>query len=254
MLSNIKHLVIGLGEVGRALQKHFSCDGCDEDIPLGEQYDVVHICFPYSERFSSDVVGYTEVLGPHTIVIHSTVPVGTTTGIRNHLNELATYDPNNPNNPTIVVHSPVRGKHPFDDFAQWTKYIGGPGGQTVQPLFPKTVFTPRSETTEALKIFDTEIYRLNILAEKAIWDFCEAHSLDYSTVYTHANKTYNEGYAGTPYKKYELSHQEGAIGGHCVIPNSRFIDLLELIWKSKTSYEPKERGGSPDGTFSDSST
>ena len=56
-------LVIGLGEVGQALQKILSCEGFDpikNILPMLVTYDVLHICFPYSQTFKESVIKYKE--------------------------------------------------------------------------------------------------------------------------------------------------------------------------------------------------
>lgn len=215
-----KSLVIGCGQVGSAIQKVLECDGYDTNsgglVPLA---DVIHICFGYSDTFEEEVRLYRQGTDAQLVVIHSTVPVGTSAALN-------------------AVHSPVRGKHPDLERSvrTFTKFFGGPKAEEAAAIFQekgvKTICTPKSETTEAMKLFDTEQYHLNILMEKAIYAFCQEHSLDFDVVYTLANVTYNEGYylLGMPwFSKYVLKHEDGPIGGHCVVPNSKLLSLLDLI-------------------------
>ena len=89
-------LIIGKGEVGTALWKilrkkysTYITDKTDKQLDI----EIIHICFPYSKNFIKEVKRYRELFEPLYIVIHSTVPVGTSF-------ECGAY------------HSPIRGVHP----------------------------------------------------------------------------------------------------------------------------------------------
>lgn len=217
-----KHLVIGTGQIGKAILAVLECHGydvADGAYPYTEPFDCIHICFGHSDAFEEDVKHYQEITGAKFTVIHSTVPVGTSSKLG-------------------AVHSPVRGKHPNleSSVRTFVKFFGGAAAEDAAAIFRekgiKCVTTPKSETTEALKLFDTEQYHLNILAEKAIHQYCTEHDLDFDIVYKQANQTYNEGYEamGMPqFKKYVLEHVEGPIGGHCVTQNAKLLSLLDLI-------------------------
>lgn len=217
-----RQLVVGTGQIGKAVLAVLECHGydvADGEYPYQEPFDVLHICFSYSDTFEEDVRHYQELTGAKLTIIHSTVPIGVSTRLG-------------------AVHSPVRGKHPDleQSIRTFTKFFGGPQAEEAAQIFRKKgitcVTTPKSETTEALKLFDTEQYHLNILAEKAIYKYCTDHGLDFDVVYTQANRTYNEGYEvmGMPhFKKYVLDHVEGPIGGHCVTENSKLLSLLTII-------------------------
>ena len=210
------NLVIGLGEVGKAIQEILGCPGHDplKGIHESLSFDVLHICFPYSATFERDVENYREEFSAKLVIIHSTVPVGTSTRIR-------------------AVHSPVRGIHPHlaQGIRTFVKYFGGPDSAEAAKIFEdrgiKTKTTILAENTEAMKIWDTTQYGWNIILEKRIYEYCQEHGLDFDIIYTDANSSYNGGYEelGHPeYKKYVLEHREGKIGGHCVIPNLEFLD------------------------------
>jgi hypothetical protein len=79
---------------------------------------------------------------------------------------------------------------------------------------------------------------VNIQLEKLIHEFCEEHGCDFHTVYTEANRSYNEGYEnlGEPqFKKYILEHQEGPVGGHCCLPNNEILRELGYAVSLNTS-------------------
>lgn len=214
-----EQIVIGLGEIGTAIRNILGCSGYDSNkqhYPQGVRYDVLHICFPYSDRFVEYVKFYEEAMKPSLVIVHSTVPVGT-------------CDPNG------WVHSPVRGVHPEleQGIRTFVKFFGGKDARIAAGLFQAVGINidvricELAKNTEALKLWDTTIYGMNILVEKAIHAYCERHGLDFETVYTEANRTYNEGYTqlGHPeFSKYVLKDYPGPIGGHCVRENWELLD------------------------------
>ena len=216
----MRHIVLGLGEVGTAIQKILECDGWDKKNgePVAGKYDVLHICFPWYDTdpigFVGDVIASQLFYEADMVIVHSSVPVGT-------------CDANN------WVHSPVRGVHPNleEGIRTFTKYFGGARAEEAGMFFNKiagiqTVIEKKAATTEALKLWDTTQYGIMIALEKQIHAYCERHDLDFYTVYEHANRTYNEGYTRlgrTEVVRPYLTHKEGPIGGHCVIPNARIL-------------------------------
>src|SRR5690348_8438572 len=110
--SNTPHLVIGNGEVGSALREILAADIMDLNFQQlsSDRYEFLHICFPYKDSsFLSAVKTYQDRFGPRLTIIHSTVPVGTTSRLD-------------------AVHSPIRGVHPFmtQGIRTFVKYFGGP--------------------------------------------------------------------------------------------------------------------------------
>lgn len=223
--SSSKHLVIGLGEVGKALleilREKLDAQGIDQELPPEVEpfsdYQFLHICFPYSKDFIKFVNFYKGVWLDKggLVIIHSTVPEGTTEQIED------------------AVHSPIRGKHPHlvASIKRFVKFVGGPRYTEAMAVFDrlgiKSTGTLNPRNTEALKLWDTLQYGLNILIEKEIFKYCEEHGLDFDLIYSVANGTYNEGYRKLnlpEFKKYILKHIPGPIGGHCVIENARMLD------------------------------
>lgn len=216
-------LVIGLGEIGTPIANILDCDAIDkEEIAPQNTYNFLHICIPFNENFIEIVKDYKEKYKPNYILIHSTVPIGTSRLLN-------------------AVHSPVRGIHPHleEGIRTFVKYFGGQNAYICAGPFIKKGIKIECgsipEETEALKLWDTTIYGLNILIEKEIHKFCQENSLDFDFIYKDANKTYNEGYAklGFPqFSKYILEHrEEEKIGGHCILENARLLDnrLAKLL-------------------------
>ena len=193
--------VIGLGEVGRAVRECLRGDNT-----------ALHVCFPWSEDFV-ERVRYMSSAWSGLVIIHSTVPVGTTEQIPN------------------AVHAPIRGRHPglVDGIRNFTMYVGGDRARDAVPILRamgilEIVITPDSNSIEALKLWDTTYYGWNIVFQKAVKRYCDKLNLDYSLVYEHANGTYNEYHRGSRFERPCLVDMFGPIGGHCVIPNCKLLD------------------------------
>jgi hypothetical protein len=221
--SSSNHLVVGCGEIGSAIRDLLDADALDvvpEKSRFTEgHYGFVHICFGYSPEFIKNVEDLQSRFTPKHLVIHSTVPVGTSEALG-------------------AVHSPMRGKHPhmLEGLKAFVKYFGGPDADACAAPFKEKgvqcTIAASSRTTEAMKLWDTTQYGWNIILEKMIWDWCDKEGVDFDIVYTDANRTYNEGYEklGHPeYKKYVLKHIPGKMGGHCVVQNTGLFDS-EAAW------------------------
>jgi len=242
-------LVIGYGEVGYALA--LVLDGEHEvdvydtrpgfQVPGRRGYDVMHICFPYSETFMRDVVAYKIAYEPKQTVIHSSVPIGTTRLLD-------------------ASHSPVIGIHPSleESVRTFTKFIGGPYASQVADHFRRAgirvYIVDDSETTELMKLMSTTLYGVCIEFTKEVKRLCNEHNVPFEawTLWTNA---YNEGYAkmGRPeYTRPNLTAISTRIGGHCVLPNasmvgSRFADLIkELNGDEQTRLLEEADGGDPN--------
>ncbi|MFA6898037.1 MAG: hypothetical protein WC250_01365, partial [Candidatus Paceibacterota bacterium] len=180
------NLVVGGGEVGSAINsilkgsEIFDIDPTKNSVSQ-KRYLNLHICFPYNRDFVKSVQKYQKQFKPSLTIIHSTVPLGTSDKLK-------------------AVHSPVRGIHPHlaKSLKIFPKFFGGPKARLAAEIFDrvgvKILCTPKAETTEAMKLWDTTIYGLNIILEKEIHKFCEDNSVDFDVVYTKANQSYNAGY------------------------------------------------------------
>jgi hypothetical protein len=220
----MKHLIIGNGEIGKALKEIFNCDIHDLYPFDNKQYDILHIAFPYSKKFLKYVREYQERYKPQYTIIHSTVPVGTS----NKLN---------------AIHSPVTGVHPrlVESLKTFTKFVSGKGSEIIAEEFNKfgikSVAVSETKNTEAGKLYGLLIYGINILIEKEIYKFCDDNNLNYNIVYKDFTKMYNDGYKelGMEHiKMYELMHKDGPIGGHCIVKNApllktKFSKILDKL-------------------------
>lgn len=228
----MKNLVIGLGQIGSAIQEVLLCDGLDTYKGVSakeESYDTLHICIPYSSDFIPQVKLYQDRFGASLTIVHSTVPVGTSLALGS-------------------VSSPVRGVHPhlLEGVLTFIKYFGGEQADEAAKIFTDCGIVTHthhdSRTIEAMKLWDTTGYGLNIILEKAIYEYCQKYNMDFDLLYRQSNLTYNEGYAklGMSYfTKYVLSHKDGPIGGHCVVNNCDLLDswVADLIKDKNNSLK-----------------
>ena len=99
-----KIVVVGLGEIGKPLFELISTRheaiGVDiSPVDRVEHVDVMHVCYPFQIKdFVGETARYIEFFRPRLTIINSTVAVGTTRSVAQQTG-------------TVVVHSPVRGKH-----------------------------------------------------------------------------------------------------------------------------------------------
>lgn len=210
----MRQVVIGAGEVGRALGKVLGCDVVDITGHTGFAA-VLHIAFPWSETFEIDVRRYRDAYQPSLVIVHSTVPVGTCDALG-----------------TSVVHSPVTGRHPNleQSIRGFIKWFGGPSAEAAAGLFRqcgiRTRTVPSARITEAGKLWQTLQFGLLVVIEKEVHRYATMHGLDPRLIYDEMNSTYNEGYAvvGEPFRLPILEHMPGRIGGHCIVPNAELLD------------------------------
>lgn len=216
----MNHLVVGCGEVGRALMHVLGCEGHDPQrnicAPHAFKCDILHVCFPFSDRdeFHRSVREYQERFVPLFTVIHSTVPIGTSDDLGAH-------------------HSPVRGRHPRleESLRTFEKYVGGSHAIQIAAELRSfgipAVVCASSRDTEAGKLLDLMQFGAAILLEKEIHAFCEAQGLDFDVAYRQFNEGYNDGYRALDQDQFIrpiLRHQAGPIGGHCVVENMKHLD------------------------------
>lgn len=224
----MEHLIIGAGEIGKALQGIFNCDIRDIKSDLQGEYDIIHIAYPYFDGFIKSVLDYQKQYNAKYVVVHSTVPVGTC--------EVAGFH-----------HSPVTGVHPHlkNSILTFTKFVSGENAEFIAKEFrnygipAKSIY--KQGNTEAGKLFGLLIYGINVLLEKEIYQYCLDNNLNYEIVYKDFVKMYNEGYLkmGMDWAKmYELTHKEGGIGGHCVIQNAPTLktDFSEILARLNNKF------------------
>jgi UDP-N-acetyl-D-mannosaminuronate dehydrogenase len=213
----LKSAVIGLGETGRPLfeilSEYHDVDGidlkdCKNPIPIN--YDIINICIPYNDKFVSIVQDYQDLFNQPLTIIHSTVPIGTTSKIKN------------------AVHSPILGKHNRmkEDLKAYKKWIGGELADEARNYLQRagimcmTVAT--SEETEALKLMCLAKYGMSIAFAQYQKDICDTYGFPYDDVIDWDNN-YNENVA--PWLMRPILTPPGKrINGHCVIQNTKILN------------------------------
>ncbi len=214
-------LVIGLGEVGapleRVLSKHLSVVGRDIEPVAMDPPHVVHLCFPYSEAsFIEAATAYIAEYSPTLVVLHSTVPPGTTRKLEEAANVPAVY-------------SPVRGKHARmeADLLRYTKFVAGTDDEAVKrgrEHLERAGFRVRlmasPEALELAKVLETSYFGMLIAWAQEMDRFAGAVDADYDEV-----MTFMEEIDFFP----PVTFRPGHIGGHCVMPN---LSLLEAVRSS----------------------
>ncbi len=242
-------LVVGLGEIGRALfeilkeKDEFSVYGLDLDETkmrattqdqgeLLKAVDTMHICLACKERnnFVTTVVRYAKKFKPRLLIINSTVPPGSTKKIQGDCE-------------CLVAHSPVRGVHKSPEYMKWemkrwTKYVGGADVKATEAAckhFKKMGLRVKvlktCAETELAKLFETTYRAWMIACFQEMHRIAKAFEADFDDVVDFLEDTH----------RVRLDRPimfPGFIGGHCLIPNTELLlqsynsDFLRLILKS----------------------
>jgi len=178
-------LIIGAGEIGKALYEVLKPYYNVRIVDIGDEavgpFDIIHICFPYSDKFEREVIAYRKKYLPKFAVVHSTVPPGTCRRVG-------------------ATHSPVIGQHPYlvESLKTFTKFVGGLDSDEVSDYFRKagikTYICRKSETTEIGKIFLTDYYSVCIEFVKETEKICNRWHIPFSEAFTIFQEKYNEGY------------------------------------------------------------
>jgi len=235
-------VIVGLGEVGKPLLEvmkgRYRTFGVDINQPAPvSQCDVMHICFPFQNKFVRQVVDYINQYRPALTVINSTVAPGTTRRIAVE-------------SETAVVNSPIRGKHARmqEELLHYTKFVGAldpRSGQRAVEHFEgigmKAKLLASPEASEIAKLTETTYFGLLIAWAQEIERYCVKLDVNYDEVVSF----YEEIRFFPPVKYFP-----GEIGGHCVMPNIEILlqkfpsNLLQAIVQSNTL---KQKNLGPEG-------
>jgi len=235
--------ILGFGEVGKAIARFYTAPlvaDLSQSLTFSDDVDMLHICIPFSDSFQNSVVDWIKKTHARYVVIHSTVPVGTTKLINTACADFYKF--------RGVVHSPVRGVHPdlFPALNTFEKYVGCDDlsiGRVVCRHFSfigiKSTLIKNSGQTELGKLLSTTYYGLCIAFHDYANRLCSENGFDFSVVLTDFNKTYNAGFSALGREEVcrpVLFPPCGPIGGHCIVPNAKILSdqfgydsLLDLI-------------------------
>lgn len=221
----MKDVIYGGGEVGRALydllSKKYKVEVRDWEesrcIPQpNDEVRFVHVCIPYGETFVPQVTHYAKVHAGQVVIIHSTIPPGTTESIHQRTGK-------------PIVYSPIRGVHTrfVDDLKRYTKFYAVIGDLSPEQLlsfetsFNKTQRVENPTSLELAKVNETTLYGVLIAYWKNIDETAKEIGADPDVLRGFCHEV-NENLHNRP-----VMYNDGKpIGGHCVIPN------LELLPKS----------------------
>jgi hypothetical protein len=247
-------VIIGYGEIGKALHgilsrsyKVFVKDvgpaymledtefkgaktKFTEEEVVHQGVNVMHVCIPWDSGFCESVKAYKAALSPSCVVIHSSVPVGTSRSLG-------------------VLHSPAQGRHPFlkESMLVYTKFIGGEGGSDVADYFRRAGFsvylTDKQESTELIKLDETTWFAVMVEKTKETKRLCEQYNVPFELFTVWTTQT-NEG--------LKKLGQEDAVrpnlapiakkqGGHCTLPNARLLKSEFANFVLSLNEEGKEQ-------------
>ena len=210
------NLVIGLGEIGRplmeVLRKAHRVEGIDlppRDVP--GPIDLMHVCYPGDiSDFAGETAQYTRRYEPAIVVIHSTVPVGTTRAVQ------------------AAVQVPVVHTRMVEELLNYVKFVGGTDAAAVaqveahfQCAGMKTRRLSSPEATELAKLTETTYLGLLIAFAQDVDRMARATGVPYDDV-----AGFYEEIGYLPPVRYF----PGVIGGHCVMAN---VGLLERSFESR---------------------
>ena len=214
----MKTLIVGRGEIGLALEAvlfDYSPTILDiDDMAYGEEFDIMHVAFPYSDQFISEVKRYQKQYKPLHTIIHSTVPVGTSAQLGS-------------------ISSPVTGIHPHleKSLLTFTKFLGGGEASEVANYFRrvgmKVYLCDKAETLELAKLSQTTFYALMVEYVKDLKRHCDELDIPFSDAYTLFAQNYNTGYNKLGYPEFTMPLLVPIMkqqGGHCTIPNCDLWD------------------------------
>ena len=217
----MSHLIIGMGEIGKAVRAIIDEPVSTIDIGrshiIDKKIDIMHVCFPYSTEFEDALNIYIDNYKPTHVVIYSTVPIGTTKKFN-------------------AVHSPIEGKHPeLEDsirfMERWIGYNDKAEGRFFANFFRdlglRVKLVENSDCTEALKLLSTTEYGINIEFARYKKHVADSIDMDYELC-KEFNREYNKLYRNLGmdkrYQKFVLDAPDGPKGGHCVVPNAVLLN------------------------------
>jgi UDP-N-acetyl-D-mannosaminuronate dehydrogenase len=247
ILPKEKVLVIGLGEVGRALlellkeSEQFSVYVFDIDEEKmrqtgqkapPEKVDTMHVCIPCvdQKKFVNTVANYAEQFEPKLAIINSTVPPGTTQQVHARCS-------------CLVAHSPIRGVHESLEYMKWelkrwTKYVGGSEPEAAEAarrhfekLGLKTKVSKSCTETELAKLFETTYRAWMIACFQEMHRISKHFEADFDDIVDFLEDTHRT-------RLDRPVMYPGVIGGHCIIPNVNLLlksydsEFLRLTLKS----------------------
>jgi len=208
----MKDIVIGGGEIGSTIAELLPLPVEVRDIDIekrifaGGLCEILHVCIPWTDSFHQDIVDVTRAEVPEFVLVHSTVPRGTTKKLQESI-------------AVPVVYSPILGRHEsmLVDLQYYVKFYSSYRTFDIDKLlqrFEMITEVKNPETLELAKTVETTYIGLLIAFRKmvdSIADFDE----DVWCLSQEANRKHGD--------RPILYNDGNPIGGHCIMPN---LDLL----------------------------
>lgn len=222
----MRHIIVGMGEVGRAhynlLSKVYdqveTFDISQDSKDIKPEFDLMHICFPYIPEYEKWVKVYLDRFKPKFINICTTVPPGTT----------EKFGP-------MACHSTTRGLHPHLDrgLQHITKFIGVDDRRTGDVVAGalaaagiKCKVVMGSRTTELAHILNNASYGINLMFAQEMSKLCRAYGVDYYEAVMNYTSENNAGFGELGHRtkvRPVLTPPGSKIGGHCVVHSAGLI-------------------------------
>jgi UDP-N-acetyl-D-mannosaminuronate dehydrogenase len=245
-----KDVVAGLGEIGnpilRLISKQKPSIGYDINENLMDQkkfkkYEkldtsFLHVCIPFSDNFTKNVISLVSKFNPEVMVIHSTISPGTTNKLQSQLQ-------------IPVIYSATRGVHKrmLHDLKRYVKFFAieqtAPRSKWASSIYSKMmkkcgVKTKQMSsplTLELAKIVvDTSYYGWLINYAQISNMIAIQNKVNYDEMWSFADEIHK--FLGNRPKMFP-----GFIGGHCVIPNLPLVnnETLNMIDGINNLYASK---------------
>ncbi len=242
-----KNVVVGLGEIGKPIYKLIfkttPTVGYDINPKLMDKKNnqkfskletsFLHICIPFTKKFTGNVTKLHYQFNPEAIVIHSTARPKTTKILQKKL-------------PIPIIYSSTRGVHKrmLFDLKRYAKFFAieptAPRAKWASSTFSKlmkrcgirTKQMSNPLTLELAKIIvDTSYYGWLINYAQLSNMIAIQNKVDYNEMWSFADEIHK--YLGNRPKMFP-----GFIGGHCIIPNLDLMDdkTLNLIKEINSDY------------------
>ena len=245
-----KDVVVGLGEIGhpilKLLSKKLTIVGYDINKKLmdeskfkkleSKKTSFLHISIPVSSKFQSAIFNLQKKFDPECIVIHSTIPPGTTERLQKKLD-------------IPIIYSATRRVHKriLNDLKRYTKFFAiskhapkkrwaiSEYSKKMKSCGVQTKQMEKPETLELAKILcDTSYLGWLINYSQLTNMIAIQYDVNYDEMWTFSDEIHK--FLGNRPKLFP-----GFIGGHCVIPNLDLIHnkTLDQIKEINTLYSKK---------------
>jgi hypothetical protein len=232
----VKSLIIGKGQVGQSLYNVLkdTHEVYIRDIEPIEISDVkvIHLCFPYSDKFIAQADDYYDLYKPEIVINHASVAVGTTEKIKG-----------------LTVYSPIRGRHPNleDGICTFDKYLASNSPVAAMGAYnyfkvahiPAKILGARNgmRTLEFCKLMSNIRYGYDIVFMQEAERLAKLHDIDIGD-FQDFERSYNKGYRELhEWEKQRSILYGGVLGGHCILPCTDIMnsqspsDIFDLMKK-----------------------